>query len=378
MIYLDHAATSFPKPRSVMEEQARCMREYCGNAGRGSHALARAAAEKIYECREEAALLFGVSNPARIIFTWNTTMALNIAIKGLLRKGDHVLLSDMEHNAVYRPIWKMADEGRIDYSLFPTLVADPNAIAADVCAEIEERITPRTRMLICTHASNLCSLHLPIKEIGALCKRYGIFFVVDAAQSAGHVPIHAEMCGIDALCVPGHKGLWGPQGSGMLILGPDVRLDTLMEGGSGYRSLLAEMPEDYPERYEAGTLPTPAIAGLCEGIRAVRRIGADRIGERERELFRYMRKRLSRLERVWIYASHHEGAVLLFNVMGEPSERVGRYLSEKGICVRSGFHCSALGHQTLGTLDGGAVRASVGFSTTRSHIDALTEALRSL
>ena len=221
-------------------------------------------------------------------------------------------------------------------------------------------------------------MHLPIKEIGALCKRYGIFFVVDAAQSAGHVPIDAEAYGIDALCVPGHKGLWGPQGSGLLILGPDVRMNTLLEGGSGYQSLLAEMPEDVPERYEAGTLPTPAIAGLCEGIRAVRRIGVERIGERERLRVQYLRERLLKLERVRIYAPHHEGSVLLFNVLGEPSERVGRYLSERGICVRSGFHCSALGHETLGTLDGGAVRVSVGFSTTRAHIDALIDAVRSI
>jgi len=375
MIYLDQAATGFPKPSSVIEEQARCMRTYCGNPGHGSHALAMAAATKIYECRETAASFFGAESPSRVVFTLNTTMALNFAIKGLLRAGDHVLISDMEHNAVYRPIYKMADSGMITYDIFPTFVHQKGRTAEDICRAIEMRVRPNTRMLICAHASNICSAVLPLREIAALCARYGLLFVVDAAQSAGHFPIHIEEIGIDALCVPGHKGLYGPQGTGMLILRKGVLADTVLEGGSGVDSLLGMMPSESPERYEAGTLATPAIVGLCEGIKTVQSIGIDAIAEREKRLIQYLKKRLSCLRKVTVYVPHHEGSVLLFNLLGIPANALGNALNSRGICVRAGYHCSALGHQTLGTPVGGAVRVSVGYFNETEELDALVNAL---
>ena len=262
MIYLDNAATSFPKPHRVVEEQLRCMQLYGGNPGRGSHALAMAAAEKIYECREELASFFGSPNLENVIFTMNTTMALNTAIKGLLRRGDHVLISDMEHNAVFRPIYKLSRDGVITYDVFQTFPTNATRTTDSICASILEKLRPNTRMLICAHASNICSATLPLAEIGALCRKKGILFLVDAAQSAGHLPINMVKMQIDALCAPGHKGLWGPQGCGVLILGEGIVADTLIEGGSGYNSLEGNMPTEVPERYEAGTLPTPAIAGL--------------------------------------------------------------------------------------------------------------------
>ncbi|MBQ7335146.1 MAG: aminotransferase class V-fold PLP-dependent enzyme, partial [Clostridia bacterium] len=246
MIYLDNAATSFPKPWRVTEEQARCMKFYCGNPGRGSHTLAMRAAEKIYECREEAATLFGSPHPENLIFTMNTTLALNTAIKGLLHDGDHVLISDMEHNAVFRPIYKLARERRITYDIFPTYPTAPTRSATQICEGISKRIRPNTRMLICAHASNICSAVLPLEEIGALCRRKKILFVVDAAQSAGHLSIDMERMQIDALCVPGHKGLLGPQGTGILLLGNGIVADTLAEGGSGFNSLDGNMPEEAP------------------------------------------------------------------------------------------------------------------------------------
>ncbi len=373
MVYFDNAATSFPKPQSVSAEQTRCMRSYCGNPGRGSHRLAMAAAEKIYECREEAAVLFGVESPENIIFTMNTTMSLNMAIKGLLHRGDHVLISDLEHNAVYRPIAKLAEEGEISCDIFPSFVHNTSDRSGEICRSIEAMLRPSTRMLICTHASNICSAVMPIREIGALCKRYGILFVVDAAQSAGHLPIDLSQMQIDALCLPGHKGLLGPQGTGLLILREGLAADTLIEGGSGVNSLLSRMPEESPERYEAGTLPTPAIAGLCEGIKCVKRYGVEAIGAWERSLNMRLYKLLCEIPRVCLYAEEHVGSVLLFNLEGIAADRLGSELDREGFCVRSGFHCTALGHKTLGTPAGGAVRVSPGIYNTQAEIDAFAE-----
>ena len=379
MIYLDNAATSFPKPTCVIEEQTRCMRQYCGNPSRGSHALAMRAAQKIYDCRCEAAELFGVSNPEGVVFTMNTTMSINMLIKGLLRTGDHVLLSDMEHNSVYRPIYKLAREGRVSYDVFPTFPTDPARTATDICRAIRSLIKPNTRLLIAAHASNICSATLPITEIGRLCAEHGVLFVVDAAQSAGHISINMKESRIGALCVPGHKGLLGPQGCGLMLLSDGLHADTLMEGGSGFQSLSGEMPEEAPERYEAGTLPTPAIAGLCEGIRFVRSMGVAEIGAHAREMNQYLQERLLEIPKVTVYTPHHVGSVLLFNVDGMSSDEVGDALNRREICVRTGFHCSALGHATLGTTRlGGAVRVSTGYATTKKHMDALLRAVREL
>lgn len=375
MIYLDNAATGFPKPDTVIEEVTRCMREYGGNPGRSSHALAVAAAEKIYECREVAARFFGSDAPEQVIFTGNTTMALNFAIKGLLRAGDHVLISDMEHNAVLRPIAKLTEQGIIEYDVFPTFVHKRNRTAEDICRGVRALIKPNTRMLICAHMSNICSSVLPLESLGRLCGEHGILFVVDAAQSAGHLPIHAENMGIDALCVPGHKGLMGPQGSGILLLRKGLTSDTLIEGGSGVYSLEAHMPTDAPERFEAGTLPTPAIAGLCEGIRYVERVGLEQISQAETVLNRYLQQRLQAIRGVRVYVPHHVGSVLLFNLCGIPADAVGEALNRRGICVRAGYHCTALGHKTLKTPNGGAVRVSPGIWNQRSDMDALASAV---
>ena len=378
LIYFDNAATSFPKPRSVIEETVRCMTEYGGNAGRGTHALARAAAEKIYECRTLAAAHFGVDDPARVIFTLNTTTALNTVLKGLLREGDHVLLSDIEHNAVLRPLARLEREGRITSDTFPSMLGDERRSAVRICAGIAKRMTKDTRMVVCSHASNLCSMTMPIREIGAFCHRHGLLFVVDGAQSAGHERINVEQMEIDALCVPSHKGLYGPQGSGMILLGKGIApemLGTLVEGGNGMASLSAEMPPVFPERYEAGTLPTPAIAGLCEGIRVVEKSGLDEIAAHEKSLYLRMREVLGNTKGVRVYAPEYEGAVLLFNLEGKNAERVGRELAERGICVRSGYHCSALGHRTLGTPEGGAVRASFGIYNHLGEVERFCRAV---
>ena len=378
MIYFDNAATSFPKPRRVAEEQLRCMQIYGGNPGRGSHALALAAAEKIYECRELLASLFGCPNPENVIFTMNATMALNTAIKGLVRRGDHVLISDMEHNAVFRPIYKLAREGVITYDVFDTFPTVPTRTAEMICASVLEKLRPNTRMLICAHASNICSATLPLREIGTLCRKKGILFLVDAAQSAGHLPIDMQEMQIDALCLPGHKGLWGPQGCGALLLGEGIVADTLLEGGSGYNSLEGNMPEDAPERYEAGTLPTPAIAGLSEGVKEIKRLGIANIHSHISALTARLAERLDDLPRVTLYTPHHKGGVLLFSLQDLSADRVGAFLNERGFCVRTGFHCAALAHATLATPPSGAVRVSPSLFNTLVQIDALADTLKEL
>ena len=361
-VYLDHAATSYPKPPSVISAMVNCMKYRGGNPGRSSHSLALEAAREIYTCREVAARLFG-AEADRVVFTLNTTHALNLAIKGIMGRGGHALCSDMEHNSVYRPLYRLAREGICDFAVFDTFPAAAIRTDGMILSSLVSKLRPDTRMVVCAHASNICSAVLPIRRIGELCRRRGILFVVDGAQSAGVLDLDMERDHIDVLCLPGHKGLMGPQGTGMLILGKGVTLDTLMEGGNGMDSLRGEMTEDAPERYEAGTLQTPAIAGLRAGMEFVESVGVEAIGEHERRLGGGLRDRLMEIPKVTVYAPHREGGVVLFSVEGYTSDEVGRILDGEGICVRPGFHCSALGHGTLGTPDGGAVRVSFGWGS---------------
>lgn len=371
MIYLDNAATTFPKPRRVTAEVERCIRQYCGNPGRGSHRLAMAAAERIYDCRCLLSDLLGVGAPERIIFTQSTTYALNFAIKGGFGAGDHVLLSELEHNAVRRPIFALSAQG-VQAEVFPAWGLDEKALLED----LERRITPATRAVICTHASNICSVTLPIAAIGRLCRRRGLLFMVDAAQSAGHLPIDMTAMCIDALALPGHKSLYGIQGCGVLALGERFLPRPLLEGGSGVESLPVSMPELPPERYEAGTLPTPAIVGLAEGIRSLAGGEMEEIAQREQRLFLALRERLRSIPDVILYGEEAAGSILLFNKKGLHATDLGRRLAQAGICVRAGLHCAPMAHSALGTPEGGAVRASLGRYNTLAHIDALWKALK--
>lgn len=378
MIYLDNAATTFPKPPAVRREVERCLREYCGNPGRSAHKLSLAAAEAIYDCRLAAAELFGVRSPERIIFTYNTTYALNMAIKGLLHRGDHVLISDMEHNAVFRPVHRLAELGEISYDIFPTGCANPVRSTEDILLALRRLLRPNTRMLITAHIPNLCSAVMPLEALGHFCRENKLLFVVDAAQSAGIEYIDCEKMQIDALCVPGHKGLYGPQGSGILALRDELTMATLIEGGSGVHSKDPAMPEFAPERYEAGTLATPALAGLCAGIRFVLERGVDRIKRREELLYLRLREQLLNTDGITVYVPHHAGSTLLFNVDGIPSPDAAALLDRHNICLRAGFHCAPLGHQTLGTGENGALR--VGFSAFNqpSDVDALVATVRQI
>lgn len=376
-VYLDHAATSYPKPPAVAAAMVDCMKHRGGNPGRGSHRLALEAAREIYHTREIASAFFH-ADPARVIFTLNTTHALNMAIKGIMGGGGHAICSDMEHNSVYRPLYRLAADGVITFDVFDTFPTAQVRTDDRILASLASRVRPNTRMVVCAHASNLCGAMLPLERIGAFCRRRGILFVVDGAQSAGVWDIDMERMHIDALCVPGHKALLGPQGVGMLILGEGVRLDTLMEGGNGMDSLAGTMSEDAPERYEPGTLQTPAIAGLAAGMEYLQAIGLDAIRAHETRLARRMIEGLSSLPHVRVFAPGLAGSAVLFTVEGLSSEAVGLALDTAGICVRPGFHCSALGHRTLGTPSEGAVRASVGYSTTEREVEVFLREVEGL
>lgn len=375
LIYLDNAATSFPKAPEVLAEVQKAIKDYGGNPGRGSHPLALKAAETIYECRSLAAEQFGAGAPENVVFTLNTTYALNLLIKGLLRPHDHILISDLEHNAVYRPLYRLASEHLIEYDIFPTY-PERGCPPTDICHGIAERLKPNTKLLLCTHSSNICSAILPIAEIGAFCHRRNLLFAIDAAQSAGHLDIDMERMNIDFLCAPGHKALGGIQGVGLMAMKNPMQLDTLVEGGNGLWSLEGAMSEEVPERFEAGTLPTPAIASLGVALRRLKQKESAEIRAHECMLHGHLCDRLSSLRDIRIFLPELEGSVLLFEKCGEASEMTAKKLSDHGICVRAGHHCAALAHKTLGTPEGGAVRVSFGPYNTVHDLDALYKALK--
>lgn len=374
IIYFDNAATTFPKPQCVIHEAEECLRTYCGNAGRGSHRLAMKTAEKIYDAREAVGKLVSAS-PESVIFTLNTTYALNLAIKGVMSNGGHVLISNMEHNSVLRPTVKLANEGKLRYSIFDT-VSHGVALPTDkIISNIKEKLRPDTKMIVCIHASNICSFISPISEIGRFCKQHGLKFAVDAAQSAGHVPIDMTADGIDILCMPGHKGLYAPQGVGIAVLRDGTVLETLVEGGNGINSLDTDMGMLTPERYESGTLCAPAIAGLASGVRFMTDIGTDTVAKHARSLWERAYSRLSEIKGVTVYGSRERGSILLFNIIGLPSDVVGEVLAEQGFCLRTGYHCSPLAHKALMTADGGAVRVSFGIFNRNDEVDLLCDAI---
>lgn len=367
MIYFDNAATTFQKPPSVMREMMRCMREYCGNPGRSGHKISMRAAEAIYDCRMNMAKFFGISKPENVIFTMNTTHAINLALGGILRRRDHVLISNLEHNSVARPVTAFAEKGIITYGIFNALCSDDETIR-----NIEEKITPYTRVIVTLHASNICPHILPTAKIGALCKKHGIIYIVDAAQSAGIYDINIKENNISVLCVPGHKGLYGPQGSGAAIFADDFDFSLLAPtvfGGNGMNSAEMDMGHDTPESYEAGTPATQCIVGLGEGLKFVRAKTTAAIREHENAIYRRARDGLLAIPDVRVFLpSAEEGSIVLFNSERRNASAIAAELAERGICTRAGMHCSPFAHKTLGT-GGDAVRASFSVFNTLDEAD---------
>lgn len=368
MIYLDNAATSWPKPDAVCGAMVDCIKNYGANPGRSGHRMAMQASEKVYECRENLARLFGIGDPLRIAFTANATEAINLAVKGLLVAGDHVIITSMEHNAVVRPLKKLESRG-VELSV---VRADSNG-RVDL-KDIENNIKPNTKLLLVTHASNVTGTVNDVQSIGRLAQEHKIIFMVDAAQTAGKYPVDVELMNVDLLAFPGHKGLLGPQGTGGLYIREGLMLDTLKEGGTGSISESLEQPDFLPDRYESGTLNTPGIVGLNEGVKYILKTGIDNIRMHEKQLEQQMMKGLGQIAGVRAYGSNNpELGVISITIDGRDCNEVCNELDEKyGIAARGGLHCAYLAHETIGTQNTGTIRFSIGpYNTTRDIDQAL-------
>ncbi len=376
MIYLDNGATSFPKPPRVSAAVWHCMRHYAGNAGRGAHKMSVFAAEKIWETRSLLASLFHIENPEVIVFTQNCTEGLNLGIKGILRPGDDVVISDMEHNSVYRPCIALAEKG------VRTLFAEADDDGTVRPEAILKSVTPRTRMVCLQHASNVGGGINPIREIGKALHKKGILFMVDAAQTAGCVDIDVMRDYIDILAFPGHKGLLGPQGTGGLYVREGIDIHPLREGGTGSSSESPFMPDFLPDRLESGTLNLPGIVGLLEGVRFVLHHGAENIGRHERNLSMRFAENIKHLPGVRILGPQ-EGmrrtGVISLAVATRDAGEIADILNRRyGIAVRSGLHCAPLAAEKFGVLKTGSVRFSPGVFTSAREMDYAFRSMREI
>lgn len=375
MVYLDNAATSWPKPPAVAQEMMRCLQEYGANPGRSGHKMAVEAAEKVFECRENLATLFGVKNPLSFVFTANATEAINLALKGLLRPGDHVIYSSMEHNSVVRPLKRLELEG-VELSL---VRADKEGKVhpANLLKEIKEN----TRLLVVTHASNVTGTVNDVETIGCLAKERQLIFMVDASQTAGSYPVDIGRMKADLVAFSGHKGLLGPQGTGGLYVREGLRLDTLIEGGTGSMSERLYQPEFLPDRYESGTLNTPGIAGLNEGLKYILQLGLEHIHARKKQLERQLRDGLSTIPEVRLFGDEYGSGigVVSITLAGKDCQEICNILDEEyNIAARGGLHCAYLAHQTIRTQHTGTIRFSLGPFTTRKDIDVTLQAIKAV
>ena len=372
MIYLDSAATTFQKPPAVAAAMERALATM-SSPGRGGYSEAMEAAETAFACRSELAELFGVGNPERVIFTMNATHALNLAIKSLVPPGGRAVISGYEHNAVTRPLAALGAQ---------TAVAAAPLFQPEAVTEAYARlVTPDTDAVICNHVSNVFGFIQPVEAVAALCRERGVPLVVDASQSAGVLPLDLERLGAAFIAMPGHKGLYGPQGIGVLLCGENVPVRPLLEGGTGSLSIQQEMPDFLPDRLEAGTHNMPGIAGLLAGVRYVRGRGLQSICEGERRLALVMAEGLREIPGLRVFAAPglgHQAGVLSLVPEDRDVEEVGQALAERGIAVRSGIHCAPLAHRTAGTLETGTVRLSFSDFNTPEEVFRCLKAIRRL
>ncbi len=375
LIYLDNAATSLWKPETVIRAVGEAMR-HSGNAGRGTHGASLDASRIIYETREKAADFFGLGKPSQVAFTSNATEALNIAVKGILKPGDRVVTTVLEHNSVLRPLYEMEARG------VELLIAGADQNGQLNKEQLKEMAAGKARMVICTHASNLTGNLVDIADIGAFCKREGILFAVDAAQTAGVFPIHMQQMGIDILCFTGHKSLLGPQGTGGICVRENVVIEPLKTGGSGIQTYEKRHPKDMPTALEAGTLNFHGIAGLSAAFDYLNKTGTEQIRTGEHRLMMRFYEGVKDIPGVKVYGNFEcdeRAAIVALNVRDYDSAEISDALSEEyGIATRPGAHCAPLMHEALGTVDQGAVRFSFSNANTAEEIDHAIAAVREL
>ena len=375
MIYLDNAATTRPKPPGVAEAMTAAMMSW-GNCGRGAHEEALASARAVFSVREQMARLLGCPRADHVCFTPNSTQALNIAISGLLGPGDHVISTDLEHNSVLRPLYRLRQQGTaVDF-----VPADRRG-QIDY-ADFERLLRPDTKAVVCTHASNLTGDMIDIGRVGDFCRAHGLLFILDASQTAGVFPIDMEAQHIDVVCFTGHKSLLGPQGTGGLCVREGVDIRPFAVGGTGVQSFLAAQPEEYPTRLEAGTLNSHGLAGLSAAVDFLLETGLDSIRAHETDLARRFYEQVREIPGVTVYGDHSKTArapVVALNIGDADSGEVSDELAERfGIATRPGAHCAPRLHRALGTEDQGAVRFSWSYFNTETETDAAAEAVRIL
>lgn len=369
MIYFDSAATTFQKPRAVADAMLAALATM-SSPGRGGYPAAMAAADAAFDCRTELAELYHAESPEQVVFTMNATHGLNIAIKSLVPPGGRAVISGYEHNAVTRPLAALGAQ--------VSVAAAPLFRPEAVTAAFDRLIVPGTDAVICSHVSNVFGFVQPVEAVAAICRQRGVPFIIDASQSAGMLTLDMAALGAAFIAMPGHKGLYGPQGTGVLLCGKDVPVRTLLEGGTGSLSMQQEMPDFLPDRLEAGTHNMPGIAGLLAGVRFVRQLGPENICREERLLAHQAAEGLRRAPGLTVHALPDlaaQAGVLSIVPEQMDAEALGAALAERGIAVRAGLHCAPLAHRTAGTLNTGTVRLSFSHWNTREEVDRLLEAV---
>jgi len=374
-VFLDNAATSFPKPDAVYAAMDKVMREIGVAPGRGGYGKSLAASRLVFDTRSLLAHFFGITDVSRLIFTHSATESLNIAVNGLLKAGDHVVTTTMEHNALVRPLHLVKRRGA-EVTFVP---AGRDGVVSE--AAIAAALRPNTKLVAFAHCSNVTGTIQPLEAIAAVARKAGALVLVDAAQSAGYLPLDAGAMGIDLLAAPGHKALFGPPGTGILALAPHVQLEPLLVGGTGVSASSPEQPEELPERFESGTMSTQALAGLKAGVEFVQEVGMAAIREKGKLLMAQLLEGLRGIAGVTIYGASQpdHGGALSFTIEGKDPAVIGYRLdTEHDICVRVGLHCAPDVHKTIGTYPFGTVRVSPGYFNTPADIEIFLEAVRAL
>ncbi len=368
MIYLDNAATSFPKPESVYTGMDKCLRTYCANPGRGSHSMSIRSALAVNGVRERIAGLLNAGDYLNICFTKNATEALNIAITGCLKPGDHVITTCMEHNSVLRPLKTLEK----DRGIRLTIVGADSLGRVDPF-RIRKSINKKTRLIVCTLSSNVNGIIMPVQEIGKIAADNGVYFLLDASQGMGAIDIDLNEIHADMVAFPGHKGLMGPQGTGGLYVAPGIGLNPIMSGGTGSRSDYLLQPDQRPDKFESGTVNTPGIVGLGAGIEFIEKTGIEVVRRKKDELTKRLYDGLSQLRELKLYSPENmkeNSGIVAFNVPDVDSSEISSYLDrEYSIECRAGQHCAPMAHRHFGTQNSGIVRLSVGYFNTINEID---------
>lgn len=372
MINFDNSATTFPKPRSVKAASAAALEKYGGNPGRGGHAISLASANAVFRARENIADFFGASSE-NVVFTLNCTHALNLAIKGVLKPGDHVIISSFEHNSSARPVHALSKTG-VKYS-----IAEVFPESGLTVGSFRSLIRPDTKAIVCTIGSNVTGQIMPIPELGMLAEKHGICLIADGAQACGVIPVRLSD-GINILCTAGHKALYGPTGTGLLISDGKFPITPIMEGGTGSASIELEQPDFLPDSLESGTVNTAGIIALSAGVDFVRKLTLKKIFMHETTLCRQFISGISDLDSIIIYRERNANylPIVLFNIRGMPSDETASALNDMGFALRGGLHCSGLAHKSLGTLPDGGVRFAPSVMNSSAEVTKLVSAVRKL